>query len=442
MSIKIGIIATEFLSDFIKNQIKQMDFDFEYELFLYDNFRDIPRLFSQIPDDVEGVMTSGVFPSVVIKKTFPTTEKIISLFNSDDAGICRFFLNVYKYNPHLNLQRVYDDFISLIGCDLPTYLHQDPVLSLNNTIEDIVNNMSLEEIFKVEEQRFATHIEMFKQGRVDFTVTRFSSIVKKLQNEGVKVYFPYPSFIYIAKQFNGLLRDIQVKRMQNSQPTVINIILEKLHYIKHDELNEQRQFMLLQESLVHFCGNSTLDYMIHKTHFGYEIFTDRKHILEYTDKFHGCALSAHLQSTLDFPVLVGYGIGSDLYQARLNAANAVRESGIRQNGSFVIDVDNTLIGPLGAQSTNITTTIDFHDRGGKKASGLSPTTINKVITAIKSISDSKITAHELSLKLNVTPRTANRFLKAMLQNELIEVVGEKRATSKGRPERVFKLCTK
>lgn len=440
MSTKIGIIATPFLEKFIKEQIAKMDLEFEYELFLYNEFRDIPKLFANMSTDITGVMTSGVFPAAVILKSFPETDKVIEAFNSDDAGICRLFLNLYKNNKNWDIDRVHGDFLDLIGSDLADYLFNDPMRSLNSRIDDVVQKLSLEELYVVEQKQFDKHVSLFKSGKVDCAVTRFSSIVDKLCDIGMEVYFPYPSFSYMYSQFENLLKNISMCKLKNSQPAVINVSVNIGLMESSAGFVLQSKFMLLEEALRKFCGNSTLEYLVQKNHFGYEVLTDRKHLLKYTKDFSNCTLSCFLREILDFPILVGYGIGVNLYQARLNAANAIREAGVSKLGSFVIDEEEQLIGPIGNECSNIATVLDFDSAVFGSSFPLSPTTVSRVLMATRSLPSSRITARELAFKLGVTTRSANRFLRTMSERGVLEVVAEKSPTTRGRPERVFKIC--
>lgn len=438
MSIKIAIVATDFLADFIEDRMQKLKPEFEYKLFLYRGFRDIRELFLTIPEDFEGVMTSGIFPAMVIQRTFPEHNKILSYFNSDDAGICRLFLNLYKENRDLNLKRIYADFADLIGAGLESYLLVDPRRTLNNAIDESASQMSLEDLYKVEEEHFNKHLRLYRQGFTDLSVTRFSSIILKLRAAGVRTYFPYPSFSYLETLFSSLVRDISLRQLQGARPAAVNVSIEPPAMQGHNQIAMQQQFLLLQAALTKFFGSSTLDYVVQRNHFGYEVLTDKKRLEEYTERFTVCKLSEYLAANLNFTVFIGYGIGKDIYQARMNAANAVRESSIEKTGSFLMDENEELTGHLGNSSISVSTASRFGD--SYRVTGLSPLSVNKVLAALRSMPYEEITAGELGKKLNLTSRSANRFLSAMERAGVLTICGEKRPTTKGRPERVYKLC--
>lgn len=70
-------------------------------------------------------------------------------------------------------------------------------------------------------------------------------------------------------------------------------------------------------------------------------------------------------------------------------------------------------------------------------SRLSPITVMKTFAAIETSAQKEITAQELSFRLGVTKRSANRILSTLEEEGWIQVAYKKRSTSRGRPESVF-----
>lgn len=440
MHTKLAIITTEFLREFVTSIITDFQSDIEFRIFIYDTYKDVAALFLTIPDDYVGVITSGIFPATIIKKSYPNTKKVISYFNSDDAGIYRLFLQKFIKDGAFDLSRVYGDFVEMFGISLEDYLTNDQKYSCTDLIDPIVSTMPLDAIFSVEEREYEKHKRLFKTGKIDFAVTRFSSIITKLQNDGVPVYFPYPSAEYFRNIVDALLQNISILQLKENRPAVINVMIDTTGLKGQREPNFQMQYIALQEALLTFNGNSMLNYILQQTHLGFEVLTNQKTLSEYTNDFSTCKLHDFLAKRLDFNTHIGYGIGTDIYQARINAINAGRETSLRAAGSYLINEKEELIGPLG-QPENMTVSINAFTsiNAISKQAGLSPLTISRVISAAKSMPRQQITASDLALKLSVTKRSANRFLSALLTINAVEVVGEKRTTTKGRPERIFQV---
>ena len=90
----------------------------QYQIYIYHHFREIPELYRSIPDDVHGVLTSGIYPAQVIWLNFPTTSKAIVPFNTDDAAMYRLFLKLLYENRNLDFSRIYADIVENFHIDL------------------------------------------------------------------------------------------------------------------------------------------------------------------------------------------------------------------------------------------------------------------------------------------------------------------------------------
>lgn len=441
MSTKLAIITTNVLKDFITNALAELSLGFRFKVYIYSTFEDIPPIFSSIPEDFECVITSGIFPAMVIRKSFPDTKKLITHFNSDDAGICRLFLQLFMENPNLDLSRIYGDFLDIIGIDLKDYLMREPQLTYTDMIDPVVAQMTLEDLYAIEEKQILKHLKLHQSGKADLSVTRFSSIVEPLARQGITAYVPCPSREYLKTIFEKILQDIAILHLEDNRPAAINVVAAPDKQYEYIAFPIQRCILLLQKALMDFCGSSTLDYVLQPAHFGFEVLTNRKTLAAYTEHFTTCRLQDYLKETLNFPVYIGYGIGNDIYQARVNAINAAQEASISSPGSYLINEKEELTGPLGnGTSTTAATLAGSTFSDAAKKAGLSPLTVNKVVTAIHAMSNRQITAQELSLKLSITKRSANRYLSALLKADIIKAVNQKRATTKGRPEMVFEIC--
>lgn len=437
---KIAIITTEFLKDFVNSVFKELSLGIETELFIYHSFRDVEELYLSIPETYEGVLTSGIFPAAIIKKCFGETSRTVSYFNTDDAAICRLFLTRFIEDGTIDFNRVYGDFVEVFGIDLISYLTKDQCASYTDLIIPQALSMSVEEICALEEQQLQRHLALHEQEKLDFSVTRFSSIMPQLLERGYKVYFPFPSKDFIQNITEKLIQAITLRHMEDSLPAVINISMRVSDMMSQDSTSFQIRGNALQEALMASRGDSPLDYIIQSTNTGFEILTNKKSVSEDTIRFTCDPLSVFLKNRLPFEVCIGYGIGKDMYQARTNAMNAKQESFIKKSGSFLITENETLIGPLDDAETIAASAYFPTDmEAAAHNSGLSPMTINRVFHAFHSMPGHELTARELANKLSVTKRSANRFLAALQEAGIVKIKTQKRSTTMGRPERVYEI---
>lgn len=441
MRTKIAIITTDYLKQFVEDIFEKIeqDLQIETEMFIYHSYRDIEKLYQTIPEEYEGILTSGIFPAAIIQKCFPRTTRCIGYFNTDDASLCRLFLERFVEDKKVDLSRAYGDFVEIFGVELKDYLTKEQESSYTEMIEPKVLTMSVEEICVLEEKQLEKHMSLHSEQKVDFSVTRFSSIVSALQEYGYKVYFPFPSREFVRDAALKLNQDIHIRHMESERPAAINVSIRSEN-LDAATSSFQQCSNALEQALIKFQNSSFMDYIIQRTNTGFEILTNKKRLLSYTDDFTVCRLSRALETTLSFGVCVGYGIGMDMYQARNNAIHAEREASLKQKGSFLINEGGALIGPLGqAETLTVETSFKETEIVAADKSGLSPLTVNRVFSAFDSLPDGQLTADDLAKKLSITKRSANRFLSALYNVDVIEIKTQKRSTSRGRPERVYVL---
>ena len=441
MRTKIAIITTDYLEQFVQNIFEKINQDLaiETKIFIYHSYRDIETLYETIPEEYEGILTSGIFPAAIVQKCFPETKRCNGYFNTDDASLCRLFLERFVEDKKVDLSRVYGDFVEIFGVDLKDYLTKEQGSSYTEMIEPKVLRMSVEDIYLLEEKQLEKHMDLHREQKVDFSVTRFSSIVPSLQEQRYKVYFPFPSREFVRDAAIKLNQDIHIRHMESERPVAINVSIrpESLD----TRMNSFQQCSnALEQALINFQNSSFMDYIIQRTNTGFEILTNKKKLSSYTDDFTVCRLSRALAAELSFGVCVGYGIGMDMYQARNNAIHAEREASLKQKGSFLINEGGTLIGPLGeAEMLTVETSFKETEIVAADKSGLSPLTVNRVFSAFAALPEGQLTADDLANKLSITKRSANRFLSALCNVDVIEIKTQKRSTSRGRPERVYVL---
>lgn len=274
------------------------------------------------------------------------------------------------------------------------------------------------------------------EGKTDLSITRFSSIVKRLKEQGVNVYFPYPGQQYVQNICERLLSDIEKRELEERQPCVIVVRLlgqeNSVSYLRELDSN----YIRLESMMMEMFGNGITEFSLHRYHYGMEILATKKDVLKITENLSRDGLFAELKKRkTGWNFCIGYGFGAGIAQARLNALNACHEAELKKNTSYVVTEKEELIGPLGVEATE-TFMVDNQSYRDIK-SKLSPITVSKVMSALEASAEKEITAQELAFRLGVTKRSANRFLSTLEREEILKVAYKKRTTSRGRPESVF-----
>lgn len=434
MGKSIAIITTDFLKHFIEDMLDELNLGILYHTFTYGTFSDIKDVYEQIGAEYDGILTSGSFPAHMIRLYYPQEKRPIGCFNTDDTALYQLLLKLLNENRKLDFSRVCADILELFGGNLTAFVEG------RETIPDIVNlsnqEFTLEKMQKLEEEQYEKHLNLWKSGKSDLSITRFSSLMPRLLKAGVKVYFPYPSKKYVREVCDRLLSDIEKKELEERQPCVIVVrLLGQEHsasYLRELDSN----YVRLENMMMELFGNGITEFSLHRYHYGMEIIATKKDVLKMTDNLSRDGLFAELKKQkAGWNFCIGYGFGAGIAQARLNALNACHEAELKKNTSYVMTEKEELIGPLGVEATE-TFMVDNQSYRDIK-SKLSPITVSKVMSALDASAEKEITAQELAFRLGVTKRSANRFLSTLESEGVLEVAYKKRTTSRGRPESVF-----
>ena len=435
---KIAVITTEYMANYVQEAFEKMQLDCRYEIFVYKTFRDIPELYRKIPDDVMGVLASGSFPARVIQLSYPNTSRVIMPFNTDDAAICQLFFRLLEENRFLEFERIYADVVEMFGIDLKTYLMHDFSTPLSITTNQIVYEKGLEELFQIEEQEYQKHLKLWKSGTIDICVTRFSSIVERLLEQGVPVYFPFPSIGYMREICLQMFKEIEYRKMKDNSSAIISVkIAEEDKEAKGASL--EYQLLALQAALMEYMSADSQDYFIGRNEFAIEILTTRRYIEKLTENYQICKLADGLG--LNYKVNIGYGLGHELQQARMNAGSALEKASKYKGGVSFVAVENGIMPRLLSRIKVTNTDIQNlqEEKTETKKMKVPDYKIKEVLEIIEATEEKQITAQELAERLYITKRSANRILSALEGQGVIEIAKTRATSAKGRPERVYRI---
>lgn len=437
MRIKIAIITTEFLRDFINNSFRELKPGFSYTIYSYATFEELSSIYRSIPESTGGVITSGAFPTWIIERSFPDTTRVIRTINNDDGDIWKLALQLMSTRSRLSLKRIYADAVDVFGMDLPEYVSRPWEKTFTERVNEVLRDKDLAYLIGMEGFYRDKHLQLWREGRVDVSITRFSSIMPTLRDAGLAAYFAYPGLAYMARVCRDTLQAISLKHFQDNQIAAIIVTPEKV-----DEHKEAaRRHEVLHRVLGRFSALCPFDILPRQTPAGHELLTNRKAVQALTEGFRACRIQQSVRPYIDFAFNVGYGLGGNIYQARLNAMDANREASLSASGSScLVNESDELIGPLQREEKLVVSRdISPMVRETAKRSGLSYLTVQKVAAAMSAAGRHEITSRELASFLSITSRSANRFLRALHETGIARVVDVRRGTSRGRPERVYHI---
>jgi len=438
MSAKIAVIVSTFLEKYIHDVTKIITEPQEFEIYYYTDFKSLSAIYENLPGRIKGVVTSGSFPCRVLELAFPGTSRIIKPFNNDNASICKLFLELLNSNRKFEFKRAYADVLDII--DISPDEYEDFLLgpyerSSSDLQHEYISKMDIDTLLSSEKQFVDKHIKMWKEQRIDVSITRFSSIMKTLEQAGVNARFAYPDKFYVKDILTAAVQDVTISELKE------NLICSIFVSAKAEESKIRESVKQLRNLLNSFGAYMNLSYHVQQKQAGFEIFTNKTVAKHITEDFTTCKLHSYLKANANFETCIGYGIGLSLYQARINAMDAHSEAcSLHFGASCLINEKDQLIAPLPAEKKLVI--VRTHSDTVKelsKLSGLSCLTIQKILSVMDVLSTNHITSEDLSYNLSITKRSANRFLNSLKAAGLADIVEQKQGTSKGRPEYIYKI---
>ena len=429
---KIAVIATEYIKEFLQSMLGDLDVD--YCIFTYKTFSDIQYIYEKVTEEFDGILTSGSFPAHMIHLYYKEEKRPICFFNTDEAALYRLFLKLLNENRNLDFTRVYADIVEIFGVGLKDFVEgRSPMPDIRELSAD---EFDMERMLGIEQEEYGKHVRLWEEGKIDLSVTRFSSIVPALQEAGVKVYFPFPSKRYVGEMCDKLLNEIERRKLEEQIPGVIIVKLSENGSGGEMFQGLDYDYMRLENLVIEFIGASMIDCSVHRRHYGLEIVSTKKHVSGWTGDFKEDRLSPFLrEKKLSARFSIGCGLGNSLSQARLNALDACHEAELKQSLAYLINEREQIIGPMG-DCGQLLLNVDNSEVLDVQ-SKLSPLTVKKIFTAISASEKQEITARTLALRLGITKRSANRFLAVLEQEGYLKIAYKTRTTTKGRPESVY-----
>lgn len=139
---------------------------------------------------------------------------------------------------------------------------------------------------------------------------------------------------------------------------------------------------------------------------------------------------------------IGVGFGNSANDAGTHARMALRQS--KDFGGdicFIVRENRNVVGPVTWENPLVydLSVTDSALLEKAKKSGMTATYMSKLMAQVERQNKTNYTAQELASILGITIRSTHRILLQWLDAELVQIVGEERHTSKGRPRQIYRL---
>lgn len=444
---KIALILKEHFREIIDSYLPNKPDDIIMDFYSYQTNKELLDTFLAIRDQYDGFYVSGIIPKQIIRSLGEVSK---------DALVASAVINVeYPYqvllrhiitkgNEHVDLSRVGMDFIS-DGKTLVELIRNEEFAHALYTYEQYWSSLTTFEEIEQEEQRVQDYyVKQCQEGRLDLIITYYYSVLERVKDFGVECRYIYRNEMSFWNSIQELTNSISIQKFNKNRSAVIHINTDKIRELYPEEYELYR--LNLVRTVVQFNQQNFNRAIFKSNHNDLELYMDYGTLELLTDGFQTCPLLPVLKEKLDFAGAIGYGIGDNIYQARLNAVNASCYSKSRkreQPGSYLMNQNEDLLF-LTAKGSKELPTPAFSIQADSIAAiadkvRLSSETILRIAEAVNSLGINEITSQDLIHSLGISLRTANKFLSHLEKGGFASVCGQKRLTGKGRPVNIYRI---
>lgn len=428
--IKIGIIGPDEMIRMISNPVKGFP-SFIPEMRAYQREDEAPQLAAELAEHVEVLLFTGIVPYRIAmeKMRFSIPVHYIPLTGT---GLYR---SLFRLEKKAGLAALSADTISREAV-------VNTLAELGQEQTDLIyfeksSHPSREELLEF-------HKEQFRQGKCTAVLTGLKSVSDELTKLNIPNEWLVPTEQDMIVSLERALLSTETRRSKESQIVVgfMNVddfgrIAEQKqseHEVQRLKLDIHRQLLGYVESLDGYLTSLGAD--------EYLFITTRGIFERETRGYKTIPIAGDLEQKYGVSLSIGIGFGRSANEAGTNARIALRNA--KDGGGsicFIVREDQSVIGPLQMSQPHEfdLSLIDAEFIRKAEESGLTSKYLSKLVAHITRSGKIDFIATELSTVLGVTIRSTHRFLTAWLDAGLVQIVGEEKGRSRGRPKQIYRL---
>lgn len=428
--IAIGIIGPEPLVEKMNHCLKGFP-SFDPIARTYNREEEVPELARELMDHVEVILFSGPVPYrlAVQKLSFKIPVHYVRL---SGTGLYR---ALFRIERRWGLAEMSVDTLSRQSVE-------QAFRELGEMYKGTVHYPGSEFVSK--DALIEFHAEQYGAGKAKVALTSVGSVAAALTERGIPNEWVLPTDQDIIVSLERSLLSTETRRSNESQIVVGFIHVDEFDRLAKKKTSEhevQRLKLDIHRMLLGYV--ESLDG--HLTHLGgneYLFITTRGIFERETGGYKSIPLARVVEKYYGLSLSIGIGFGRSANEAGTHARLALRNS--KESGGdicFIVREDKSVIGPLEMTHPH-EYDLSLIDAGLLKRAedaGLTSGYLSKLVAHVTRFGKTDYTAQELANVLDVTVRSTHRFLLAWLDSGLIDIIGEEKGKSKGRPKQIYRL---
>lgn len=299
--------------------------------------------------------------------------------------------------------------------------------------EGFIPFLSVDEInaYALTQKVLNWHLELYRAGKTRLAITCHGAITRQLEEADVPYMYIAPSREYVVNFFMQIISSLTMRLAEDQLLGVV-----ALRCNSEDE--KAGLIARCSEAIATFARANGFDFSFAREVGKLEFITWFRELSQITQEFRTAPFEDLLGPETQGRYRIGIGTGNTLFQAKMNAANAVSISGATGR-IYYVSYDGKVSGPLGKTQTRYELLPDEQLIELSKKYGVDHLSLQQMLAFSHMAGKSVVTAQELAQFMDVSRRTANRLLTKLVGAGGAEIYAENAQGSKGRPRNQYHL---
>lgn len=412
---KVGVIGSKSSCEVVKKSIKEIDSSVEVASYEEEQVNRSDRLIEECEQECDAVLFTGCAIESFVGRNYHFTRPHVSVEKSV-ISIAGAFLQMQKSN------------IELDAFDIPA-----------RNIYSCPFQAGVEE-----EQYVEWHMKLLDEGKINVALTSLRWVYKTLQEKGYHAIYLPPTRAKVRVALEKLKNECALQEAEYAQAAVEIFQLTDYKSREENYYSSMLAKADIEKEIIKYT-EGIQGAIFASGRREYIVFSNSGAVQEEFNQRKLLNLQKKVQEEKKISLNVGIGTGGTMNDAEMNARRALDFS--LKNAKqeiFWIDAGQTQHGPLGKEIQLEYQLISSDPKLQKisEKTGLSTTSILKII-AIADVRKSYIfDAHQLAECLGITVRSARRIMNKIMEAGYGKVYAKKTAAAGGRPKALVEILFK
>lgn len=442
MEYRIALLLRDKVADYYKGAIGENFLGCKVDYYSTSSLKELANIFSPIEKEYDGFIVSGSLSLGTIAQVCSDRETPMSYFKITVESIYKIILMQSILRKTFEPSKIGIDILDE-NDSLENIIIEDRLSDLLYEEDERVKQLSLEELENYEKGLVDKYHKFIKSNKINFFLTRTIAAIDLFNKYDIDYYNIYPSMNEIKNTFELLKKDIELKAMKDNLPAVIHFDLG----LDKAEDGLEHKSIEFQKAMIDFNKKYCTNLILKSSFLDFEVYTDSQTVKNLTSDFTFCPLIDFLKKEVYYNGSIGYGIGRNVYHARINAINASKYAYTFKNNkyqSFIVNSDDRIINldkkSIVDREPNLSLGISTeYVNEIANMTKLSSNTIVKLSSLMKLIGTNEVSSDELMSNLNMSLRTSNKILSTLNKCGIASIEGKKHIGVKGRPINIYRI---